>query len=177
MKRLPLVVSALIGLAALAASPAGAVGLGVGAGVVDVEQAPESALFLTGNIRFKLLGPVNLEPEVGYWKQTESGVLVDTRSEDLSLGVNGLLVAPLHPLEVFAGAGLGAHFIDRSAGIGGLTSESSQTRTGVHLLAGLDFRVSDTLNFFGAARRDSFGDQSDDEPTQTKFYGGLRFKF
>lgn len=167
--------SVVAGLAAFA-SPARAGGLGVGAGVVDVENAPESSLFLTGNIRFKLLGPINLEPEVGYWRETETVAVVERRSEDLSLGVNGLLVAPLHPIEIFAGAGLGAHFIDRSAGVAGLTSESDETRTGVHLLAGLDFKVSDTLNLFGAARRDSFGDDAE-EPAQTKIYGGLRFKF
>jgi hypothetical protein len=169
-----LVLVASIGLAAFAVRPAHAGGLGVGAGVVDVEGARDSSLFLTGNIRFRLLGPVNLEPEVGYWKQTQDGVAAQTRSEDLSLGVNGLLVAPLHPLQVFAGAGLGAHFVDRSAGIGGVVGESSDTRTGVHLLAGLDFKASDTLNLFGAARRDTFGDEPDQEPAQTKFYGGLR---
>lgn len=177
MKPLRWVVLASAGLASLSSLPARAAGLGVGAGVVDVDEAPESSLFLTGNLRFRLLGPVNLEPEVGYWKQTQEGIAVATRSEDLSLGVNGLLVLPLHPLELFAGAGLGAHFVDRSAGIGGLVTETSETRTGVHLLAGVDFTVSDTLNFFGAARRDSFGDAVEDEPAQTKFYGGLRFKF
>jgi opacity protein-like surface antigen len=165
-------------LLALVVSPcARAGGLGVGAGVVELEGAAESSLFLTGNVRFKLLGPVNLEPEVGYWKQTQGGAVVNTRGEDLSLGVNGLLVAPVHPLEVFAGAGLGAHFVERSEVVAGLVGETRETRTGVHLLAGLDFRVSDTLNLFGAARRDAFGGESDDPPAQTKFYGGLRFRF
>lgn len=178
MKRV-LVVSALVFAAALsAAGPAAAGGLGVGAGVVKLQHSSDSSLFLTGNLRFKLLGPIALEPEVGYWKESASGALASASSEDFSVGVNGLLVLPARPLELFGGVGIGAHFIDRKAGLAGLTSDASHTKTGLHLLAGLDYVVSDTLDLFGAARRDSFsGEGSDAEPSQTKFYGGLRFKF
>lgn len=168
----------LAGLVAFSSSIARAQALGAGAGMTKIENTADSALFLTGNLRLKLVGPIFLEPEVGYWKKTESGLVSDASSEDLSLGANGIVVLPAHPIELFGGAGVGAHFIDRHAGFAGLTSSSNKVRIGLHVLAGLDFRVSDTLNFFGAARGDFFRDQgSDEEPRQTKLYGGLRFKF
>ena len=160
-------------LFALSGAPAAAQSIGVGAGVVKLENDDQSSLFLTGNLRVRLLGPLMLEPEVGYWKRSGPG---EASFEDFSLGANGVVVLPAHPLEIFGGIGVGAHFLNRSAGIAGLARDSDATEFGLHLLAGLDFRVSDTLNFFGAVRFDAFGDDSDARD-QTKFYGGLRFKF
>ncbi len=159
----------LLGFLALPVAPASAQSIGAGAGIVRLENDDESSLFLTGNLRLTLVGPLKLEPEVGYWKRGAS-------FEDFSLGANGVVVLPAHPLELFGGIGVGAHFLNRSAGIAGLTRDSDATEVGLHLLAGLDFRVSDTLNLFGAVRRDAFGDDAEARD-QTKFYGGLRFKF
>jgi hypothetical protein len=175
MRRFPLVFFLFAALV-VPAAPAAAQSIGVGAGVVKLENDDESSLFLTGNLRLTLVGPLKLEPEVGYWKRTARLGPAEASFEDFSLGANGVVVIPAHPLELFGGLGVGAHFLNRSAGIAGLTRDSDATEVALHLLAGVDFRVSDTLNFFGAVRRDAFGDDSEARD-QTKFYGGLRFKF
>lgn len=84
----------------------------------------------------------------------------------------------MRPLELFGGVGAGVHFLNRSAGIAGVVARSEQTKAALHLLAGVDFTVSSTLNLFGSVRRDRFRAEADNStPDQTKFYGGLRFKF
>lgn len=176
MKR-TLGVSVLAGVLALICRRSDAQGLGAGAGVVRIEDGG-SSLFLTASMRVKLFGPILLEPEVGYWKKSEAGLGGEVSADDLSVGGNVLVVVPAHPLELFGGIGAGAHFLDRSAGSAGLLARSEQTKLGLHLMAGLDFVVSDSLNLFGAVRRDTFKDD-DVGPvqSQTKIYGGLRFKF
>jgi opacity protein-like surface antigen len=171
--------SALTLFAVTAAAPAdaGNGGLGLGIGVVTLEEQDEKSMFLTGNIRFTLLGPILLEPELGYWKEEHEGILAGTESEDLSLGVNALVMLPPDgPVQVFGGVGIGAHFIDRSARVGGILAQVDDTRRAIHLLAGIEFKTSGPLAIFGTIRRDTFRDE-DDEPHQTKFYGGLRFRF
>lgn len=158
------------------AAPASAQSIGAGAGIVKLEQDDESSLFLTGNLRIGLLGPIVLEPEVGYWKRTEPVGTGEATFEDLSLGANGLLVVGGDKLELFGGVGLGAHFLDRSAGIAGIIRDSKSTDVAVHVLGGVDFKLSGALNAFGVVRRDVFGDASDARD-QTKFYAGLRLKF
>ena len=163
-------------LATLLSEAAAAQSIGVGAGTVKLENDNERSLFLTANLRVKLLGPIFLEPEVGYWKRTLSAGPAEATFEDASLGANGLVVISGHTLEVFGGAGMGAHFLDRSAGIAGLIRDSKTTDIAIHLLAGVDVRLSSSVNAFGVVRRDAFGSDSEARD-QTKFYGGLRFKF
>ena len=82
---------------AVAASPsreAAAQSIGAGAGVVELDNRNESSLYLTANLRFKLIGPLQLEPEVGYWKRTLAVAGGEASSEDLHLGANALLVFP-----------------------------------------------------------------------------------
>lgn len=172
MKRYVLLFS--VSLACVAS--ASAQSIGVGAGIVKLEKDDQSSLFLTGNLRIGLLGPIVLEPEVGYWKRTESVGSAQATFEDFSLGANALLVIPGNKLELFGGAGVGTHFLDRSAGIAGIIRDSKSTDLAVHLLAGLDVKLSGALNAFGVVRRDVFGDASDARD-QTKFYGGVRLKF
>src|SRR6266850_1755750 len=74
--------------------PARAQSLGVGAGIVKLENDDAHSLFLTGNLRFKLLGPIVLEPEVGYWKRTQTIPAGELKYEDVSVGGNALLVFP-----------------------------------------------------------------------------------
>lgn len=166
----------LLGLALSAAAPAGAQSLGVGAGIVKLENDDAHSLFLTGNLRFKLLGPIVLEPEVGYWKRTETIPAGELKFEDFSVGGNALLVFPGRSLSLWGGAGLGWHFLDRSAGIAGLLHAAKSTDAAVHVLAGVDVRVSNSASLFATARKDVFGNDTDSRD-QTKFYGGLRFTF
>ena len=172
MKRF-LLLGVFLAFAALAPQPARAQSIGVGAGIVKLEKDDSSSLFLTGNLRLKLLGPIVLEPEVGYWKRT---LPTGAKFEDASLGANSLVVISGHTLELFGGAGMGAHFLDRSAGIAGLIRDSKKTDIAIHLLAGVDVRLSSSLNALGVVRQDVFGNDSDARD-QTKIYGGLRFKF
>lgn len=158
------------------AASASAQSIGVGAGIVKLEKDDGSSLFLTGNLRMRLLGPIVLEPEVGYWKRTEPVGTGEATFEDFSIGANGLLVVPGSKFELFGGAGIGAHFLDRSAGIAGIIRDSTSTDVAVHVLGGIDFKLSNSMNVFGVVRRDVFGDASDARD-QTKFYAGLRLKF
>lgn len=176
MKRYVLLFSVLVASAALAPQEARAQSIGVGAGIVKLEQDDESSLFLTGNLRIGLLGPIVLEPEVGYWKRTEPVGTGEATFEDFSIGANGLLVVGGDKLELFGGVGLGTHFLDRSAGIAGIIRDSKSTDVAVHVLGGVDVKLSGALNAFGVVRRDVFGDSSDARD-QTKFYAGLRLKF
>jgi hypothetical protein len=162
--------------AAFVASEAQAQSIGAGIGIVKLEQDDESSRFLTANVRFPLLGPLQLEPEVGYWKRTETVPAGELSFEDFSLGVNALLVVPGTRFQVWGGAGLGAHFLDRTAGIAQIIRDAKSTDIAVHVLGGLDFKLSGPLVVFGVARRDVFGDSSDARD-QTKFYGGLRLSF
>jgi opacity protein-like surface antigen len=168
----------LVACAGLAATPLAAQSLAVGAGIVKPSETGETSLFLTANIRLKLLGPIHVEPEVGYWKDSQTALAGQVSSEDLSVGANALLVIPGRAIEVFGGAGLGLHFLDRSGGVAGLPSRSDQTKTALQLFAGLDVKLSDALSLFGAGRYDVLGrDDPDEELHQKKLYGGLRLRF
>jgi hypothetical protein len=162
--------------ALLAAASAEAQSIGAGAGVVRLEDDDEDSLFLTGNVRFQLIGPLQLEPEVGWWKRTQQAGTAQVRYEDFNLGVNALLVVPGSRIELFVGAGVGAHFLDRTAGIAGIIRDATSTDVAVHVLGGLDVKLQGTLSLFAAIRKDAFGDDTDARD-QTKLYGGLRLRF
>lgn len=165
-----------VALSVLVCSEARAQSVGAGAGIVKLEKDDQSSLYLTANVRFPLLGPIHLEPEVGYWKRTQQVPAGELKYEDFSLGANALLVVPGARFELFGGAGIGAHFLDRSAGIAQIIRDAKTTDTAIHVLGGIDVRLSGPLVVFGVARKDVFGDGSD-ERDQTKFYAGLRLKF
>ena len=160
----------------LAVGVAEAQSVGAGGGVVKLEDHDDKSLFLTGNIRFQLLGPLQLEPEVGWWKRTEQAGTAQVHFEDFNLGMNALLVVPGSRIELFVGAGLGAHFLDRTAGIAGIVRDAQSTDWAIHVLGGLDVKLQGPVSLFAAIRRDAFGDDTDARD-QTKFYGGLRFRF
>jgi opacity protein-like surface antigen len=113
---------------------------------------------------------------VGYWKRSEQIAAGKLSFEDLSLGANALLVIPGSRFQVFGGVGIGAHFLDRTAGIAQIIRDAQSTDTAFHVMAGLDVNLSGPLALFGVARKDAFGDDTDARD-QTKFYGGLRLKF
>ena len=166
----------LLVVAFFCSSGAQAQSIGAGAGIVKLEKEEGSSLYLTANIRFKLIGPIHLEPEVGYFKRTEQIAAGVLSFEDFSLGANALLVVPGSRFQVWGGVGIGAHFLDRSAGIAQIIRDAKSTDTAIHVLGGLDVTLSGPLVLFGVARKDVFGDDTDARD-QTKFYGGLRLKF
>jgi hypothetical protein len=149
--------------------------LGIGAGVAKTEQIPDT-LFLTANLRIPLVSYLVLEPEVGYWKKNYSALGLNASAEDLSFGGNALVVIPARPLAIFGGAGVGAHRLKGTLGVPGLLSASqSETKLGIHLLAGLDVSVAPRLSLFGVGRYDIIHEDSgSDHIHETKFYGGLR---
>ncbi len=182
MKRLILAGAALLALAALPARSTTAddtsLGLGIGRVKPEVESSSlGNATWYTGNLRLKVSRYLALEPEVGYWKRTETVLGVESSLEDLNFGGSGLLILPTSRVELWAGAGAGGHRIKgKLAGFGASVSET-QTKFGWHVLGGIDLKLSDHAAVFGAGRYDKIkGDESKSESDldETKFYAGLR---
>jgi hypothetical protein len=149
--------------------------LGLGAGVVSTE-ATSNTVYVTGNFRVPLVPFIALEPEVGYWKKDYSFLGATVSAQDLSFGGNALAIIPIHPVSLWAGAGVGAHELKGSFNVPGLGSgAASATQLGVHLLGGVDFDVAPRVKIFGAARYDTIHENPrSDDIHETKFYGGVR---
>lgn len=171
---------AIVSAVGLASAPvqAGEQGsLGIGIGIVKPKDI-DSTLWFTANFRIKVTNHLVIEPEAGIWKKTEKAFGVEASLQDLSFGGNVLLVSGGDPLKIWGGGGLGAHLIKGTLGIGGLGSASeTETKLGIHLLGGVDYKVSNTLDLYGAGRYDIVDLGDDDNLNELKFYGGLRFKF
>ena len=145
--------------------------VGVGAGPVD-PQGFETAPWFTAHVQWKLRKNWWIEPEVGYWKKTQTTPGTENSVKDLSLGVNLLYYIPRKRLSYFAGAGLGAHAIRSSFDVRGYDAQSDrQLKQALQLLAGLDYNLGVGLSLFGAFRFDAIADLS-----QSKVYGGVRVK-
>jgi hypothetical protein len=143
-------------------------------GLVKPEDI-DSTLWVTANYRFKLGRRVVLEPEAGIWKQTFEADPLGASLRDLNFGANLLYVSPRRDTQLWGGAGLGAHLIK---GFGGLGSESeSDTRLGLHLLGGLDHRLADEWDVYGALRYDVVTLEGDQSLHQFKLYAGVRYRF
>lgn len=168
----------LVGLATMAAAlvlagraEAQGLSIGLGAGTVDPQDS-RTALWLTANLRWKLAKNVVIEPEVGYWKKSETTADLDSSLKDMSAGANVLYRVPRKRLTYFVGGGLGVHVVKSSVRIADFDSESdTEIKQGLHFLAGLDIKLAGALSVFGAARFDAVADVD-----QSKLYGGLRFK-
>jgi hypothetical protein len=160
-----------LALATTVSARAEGVRIGLGAGYVDPSDVGGTAFF-TGNVRFDVARNVALEPEVGYWKKSESVPgLVDVSIKDLNFGVNVLYQFPTSgSLRFSAGAGLGAHVLKGAVGVLGFSESASETKLGGQLLAGLDLKVSSAVALFANARYDLVSDFN-----QFKVYGGVRF--
>ena len=170
-------------LAFLATTPAGAQeqgALGFGLGFVKPEDI-DSTLWVTANYRFRLTDRLVLEPEVGVWKKTEGDEdVAEVSLRDLNFGANVLYVAQSGgQTKLWGGAGLGAHILKGELLLGGaIGSESdSETKLGIHLLAGADHRLQDSLDLFGSLRYDLVSLEGDSNLNQLKFYAGLRWRF
>jgi Outer membrane protein beta-barrel domain len=162
MKRLAIVLGLLIGVTTTAAA-ADSGGFGLGIGMVKVKDSDTSNLWLTANLRTMLATNVALEPEVGWYHNS----LGDFHA--FNGGGSLLIVFPTRKVDVFAGAGLGAHMFRYSGGNG------NTTKLGYHGLAGADLLASDGISLFGAVRYEVIKFDSVNVK-QWKLYGGLRFR-
>jgi len=165
--------------------------LGLGAGIVSPDGDGE--IYWTANLRI----PINrnrgakgkdgkrrhrsqsggikayIEPEIGYWERSDD--VIDTT--DLSLGVNLVGVVPGRTVDYFFGVGFGIHSFDNEINDPDFPSlDDDDTRLGGNFHVGLDVNISDSVALFGVGRLDLLeGGEFDD--TQSKVYGGLRFRF
>lgn len=105
-----------------------------------------------------------LEPEVGYWEDSDGG------GSDLLAGVNLIGVLPLGSVDSFFGVGAGVHWID--AELLGVPGDDTETKFGANAQFGIDLYISDSWSAFGAGRFDLVQDAVDD--IQGKIYLGLR---
>lgn len=158
-------------LVAAGSASAGDVGIGLGAGYVDPSDVG-GTFWLTGNVRFKVAESVAIEPEVGYWKKSESVPgLIDASVKDINVGANVLYLIPSgEKLLISLGGGVGAHFLKGAVGVLGFEESESETKFGGQLLAGLDFEVAANVALFANVRYDLVSDFN-----QFKAYGGIRF--
>lgn len=159
-----------LALASQTAQADGSVAVGLGAGVVMPEDSDESPLWLTANLRFAVSDNFFLEPEAGWYRESESLLGVEVNMDAINLGGSALFLIPTEKVDVFAGGGAGAHIFNFSGG----GSSDSHTELGFHVLGGLDLKVSETLKLFGAARYEIVQFEGEDLK-QWKFYAGVRF--
>jgi len=162
---------ALSFVAAVSAN-AGETAIGIGAGYVDPADVGGTAWF-TGNVRFRVSDSIAIEPEVGYWKKSESiPGLLDVSIKDLNVGANVVYIAPVGSnVVVSLGGGVGAHFLKGAVGVLGFEESESETKFGGQVLAGLDFKIAENIALFTYVRYDLVSDFN-----QFKAYGGIRFK-
>ena len=151
---------------------AGEAAIGIGAGYVDPADVGGTAWF-TGNVRFKVSHSIAIEPEVGYWKKSESiPGLIDVSIKDLNAGVNVVYLAPVgSSVVVSLGGGVGAHFLKGAVGVPGFEQSESETKFGGQVFGGVDFKVTGSIALFANVRYDLVSDIN-----QFKAYGGIRFK-
>jgi len=164
------IVAATVALAQSARADGGGFGLGVGiVKFSDSDDSDDSPLWLTTNLRMKLNANFAIEPEGGWYRQSEGSFHTDV----FNFGGNALLILPSEKFDVFVGGGLGGHYF-RFSGAG---SSAAETYLGYHALGGIEVKATDSLNFFGAVRYEivDAGGDSDDQLKAWKIYGGIRF--
>lgn len=151
---------------------AGETAIAIGAGYVDPADVGGTAWF-TGNVRFKVADSIAIEPEVGYWKKSESVPgLIDVSIKDLNVGANVVYLAPVgSSVVVSLGGGVGAHFLKGAVGVLGFEESESETKFGGQVFGGVDFKVTGSIALFTNVRYDLVSDFN-----QFKVYGGIRFK-
>ena len=120
-----------------------------------------------------------IQPDLGYWKRTETVSGIAVSASDFSFGVTALGLLPLRPVRFFAGAGPSVHHISGNVDSFGLSVASdSLTRIGIAALGGLDVHISRSFVFFVAARYDwvPLEDADADNMNQRRLYGGFRLE-
>jgi hypothetical protein len=119
----------------------------------------------------------HLEPEVGYWRRSET----DREAEDLMLGLNLVGVVPTRSADFYLGVGFGIHQIDGelltrdTAGQVVDRLDLNDTRLGANVHVGVELHLGRRAGIFGSGRLDILEDEPFDR--QTKIWGGVRFHF
>jgi opacity protein-like surface antigen len=171
---------ALVGAMLLAAVPAGAgdTWLGLGIGQVKPEGVNATIAF-SGELRLGLGKHFALQPDIGYWKRSETVSGISVSASDFSFGATALLLLPLRPVRIYAGAGPSIHHISGDvASYGFSVASDSLTRVGITALGGLDLEISRSVAFFVAARYDwvTLETSNPDSINQRALYGGFRLR-
>ena len=146
----------LAGFVFLAGAPAESadIWLGIGAGQVK-PQGVNSTVVLSGELRLGLSRHFALQPDLSYWKRSESVSGVSVSASDFSFGVTAVVLLPAGRVRFFAGLGPSIHNIGGDVDYYGLSVASdSLTRIGLGVLGGLDVEISRSVAFFVAARYD-----------------------
>lgn len=144
--------------------------LGVGLGLVDASNVG-STLWLTANVRFALSERVSLEPEIGFWSKSDAFLGVDVSIKDFNVGANAVYRIPKDKVTFHVGGGVGLHNLTGKIGVLDLFEESdSETKLGLQVLGGVEYRASDAVALYGRVRLDLISDVN-----QTKLYAGIRF--
>jgi len=171
---------ALVGLGLLAgtSADAGDNWLGLGIGQVKPEGVNATVAF-SGELRLGLGEHFALQPDIGYWKRSETVTGISVSASDFSFGATALVLLPLRPVRIYAGAGPSIHHISGDvASYGFSVASGSLTRVGIAALGGLDIEISRSVAFFFAARYDwvPLETSDPDNINQRRLYGGFRLR-
>jgi hypothetical protein len=165
--------------------PANGQSIAMGLGIV---KPGDSRLWVTGSYRMNLRENILLEPELSYWKQSESTenciegprcIKRDFMRRDIAVGIHSLFSIPKERFRISFGGGVGAHFLKdeffRSVDppiplLPESNVSNSDIRLGLHFLAELDVKVWQHISVFVANRNELVKDFSDN----IKLYGGVR---
>jgi hypothetical protein len=175
--RMALALAGVVLLAGVSAE-AGDNWLGLGVGQVKPEGVKATVGF-RGELRFALGKHFALQPDLGYWKRTETLSGISVSASDFSFGATALLLLPMRPVRIYGGAGPSIHHISGDvASYGFSVASDSLTRVGITALAGLDIEFSRGLAFFFAGRYDwvSLETSAPDSINQRTLYGGFRLR-
>jgi opacity protein-like surface antigen len=171
---------ALVGLGLLAGASADAGDIWLGAGIGQVKpEGVNATVAFRGELRLGLGKHFALQPDLGYWKRSETVSGISVSASDFSFGATALLVLPVRPLRIYAGAGPSVHHISGDvASYGFSVASDSLTRVGLTALGGLDLEISRSAAFFLAARYDwvSLETSAPDSINQRTLYGGFRLR-
>jgi hypothetical protein len=151
----------------------------VAAGAVEPVDIGRT-LWLRGSLRHGI-GPLLVEPEIGYWSRSELafGLTASVRDAQLGLNIAYPLPLPGRSVGLVAAAGAAAHRI-RSAGgpVGQKVASETVVRPGLQGALSLELKLSRRTAAFVAARADWIF-QGGEAPweRQEKLYGGVSVGF
>jgi opacity protein-like surface antigen len=132
---------------------------------------------LSAELRLGLSRHFALQPDIGYWKRSETSAGVEVSASNFNFGVTALWLLPTEHVLIFLGAGPSVNNIGGDVDYYQLSVASdSLTRIGVGAIAGLDVKITRSVAFFAAFRYDwvSLETSNPDSLNQRRVYGGFR---